>query len=229
MKKTYFIFFVFIGAVLSMSAQDKRAYYNAIKSALHVHDTASLYESSHSAAKILEEAASNEKDDWLANYWAAYLYTQIGRYKDAPEGAGKYTCENALKQLDVAQKRYKGDSAAILSDFHALKGFIYYVHTWYDEYEDKDSYYEKRAVELKSALKLNPDNPLVYTLLGTEMLRSESLKDVVAGRALLNQANTLFKKVNKNRALTTQWNEEWLRFFWLDYADKRLSETVNKS
>lgn len=211
------------------TAQDKGDFKNAIKSALHIHDTASTYLGSLEATKVLEKAANQFEDEWLANYWAAYIHTQLSLYQDRPRNAGEFIPVNAQKQIDIAKARYKGDSSEILSDLHALQSFVYYVYTWWPQHDDKkDEYLQKYQDETRLALKHNPDNPLIYVLLGTYLLRSDKLSEIVAGRALLYQANAIFKKSNAaSRAQTTQWNEEWLRFFWLDNADNLLSKALN--
>lgn len=219
------IYLLLVTGLLSSQAQDKKKYNAALKSAIHVHDTASKYQSSAVAVDILKAAAKEFENEWLANYWAAYIYTQMGLYKDRPEDAGQVLMTGAKEQIEKAKTRYNGEEPNILSDLHALQSFVYQVHSWYPEYqEEKEKYIEMAKEESRKALALNPDNPLIYVLMGTDKLRSEKLSDVVAGRALLYQANSLFKQVNEHRAMTTQWNEEWLRFYWLKYSDRRLAE-----
>ncbi len=213
---------------ISILGQDKRDYHASLKSALHIHDTASSYNASMVAVTLLETTAKNNPEEWLANYWAAYIATQLGLYPDRPADAGKILPQKAQLNLEQARMKYKGDSKAIISDLHALQSFVYQYHLWYDEFSDKkDHYISKAKEEGRLALKYNPDNPLMYVLIGTGKVRSDKIEDVVAGRALLYQANAKFKLVNEHRALTTHWNEEWLRFRWLKYADERLSELVN--
>ncbi|MEP5610697.1 MAG: hypothetical protein ABJP45_00535 [Cyclobacteriaceae bacterium] len=210
------------------TSQDKRKYNGVIKSAFHIHDTASVYKSSLYAAKILEEVAEEFPEEWLANYWAAYIYTQLSLYPDRPKNAGEIVPINAQKNMTIAMDRYKGDSSRIVSNLHALQSFVYSVHTWYPEFKDEaESYREKSRESGKEALKHNPDNPIMYVLMGISKLSSDKLDDVVAGRALLYRARTLFKEVSEHPAFTMHWNENWLRFRWLKYADTRLAEITN--
>lgn len=207
-------------------SQDKKEYNRVLKSAFHVHDTASTYESSLYAAKMLEEVADKFPDEWLANYWAAYIHTQCGLYyPNIPEDAGTLFPANAQKNIELAMKRYKGDSSEILSDLHALQSFVYYTYTWYPDNKPMDSVYNQKSQEhTRMALNLNPDNPIVYVVIGTGMLRSEKIEDVLAGRALLYRAQTIFKQVSEHPVMTAHWNENWLRFRWLKYSDQRLRE-----
>ncbi len=214
-------------SLMSMAcfAQDKKEYNRILKSAYHVHDTASTYESSLIAAKMLEDLAEKFPNEWMANYWAAYIHTQCGLYyPNIPKDAGKVIPANAQRNIALAMKRYRGDSSEILSDIHALQSFVYFTHTWYPDHKEMDSVYKAKSAEhTRKALSLNPDNPIVYVMIGTNLLRSESIEDVLAGRALLYRAQTIFKQVSEHPVMTAHWNENWLRFRWLKYSDQRIA------
>ncbi len=220
---------ILLVAAIQLSAQDKGELKNIMKSALHIHDTASVYASSLQAAKMLEKAGETYKDEWMPNYWATYVYTQLGLYKDRPKNAGDIIPVKALENIEKAKKRYTGSDSLILSDIHSLKTFVYYIHTWYPEYAEKrDEYVNKVSAERKISLAYNMDNPMIYVLIGTGMVRSDKLTDVVAGRALLYQASHIFnQKEAAHKAQSTYWNEEWLHFFWLDNADNLLSKALS--
>ncbi len=211
---------------LTCFSQDKKAYNRVLKSAFHVHDTASTYESSLYAAKMLEDIAEKFPNEWLANYWAAYIHTQCGLYyPNIPKNAGKVFPANAQKNIELAMERYTGDSLEIRSDLHALQSFVYYTYTWYPENKEMDSVYRMKSQEhTRIALNLNPDNPIVYVLMGTNLLRSDKIEEVTAGRALLYRAQTIFKQVSEHPVMTAHWNENWLRFRWLKYSDQRIKQ-----
>ncbi|WP_436516665.1 hypothetical protein [Ekhidna sp. To15] len=205
-------------------SQDKKVYNRVLKSAFHVHDTASAYASSLYAANMLEEVAKDFPDEWLAYYWAAFIHTQCGLYRDRPKNAGEVIPSRAQQNMELAMKSYKGDSAEILSDLHALQSFVYTIHTWYPEFKDEvENFREKARQHSKISLNYNPDNPLIYVLIGTSKVSSDKLEDVVAGRALLYRAQTLFKQISEHPVMTAHWNENWLRFRWLKYADQRVA------
>lgn len=212
-------------------AQDpaKRRYNATIKSAYHIHDTASVYRSSLHAAALLDKLSDEFPDEWLASYWSAYIYTQCGLYPDRPKNAGEIFPTNALKNIEQAIERYQGDSSQILSNLYSLKAFTLTNHTWYPEHQDKAGEFSQKAAQAsKTALKYNPDNPMIYVLTGVSMLRSDEVNDIVAARATLYRARTLFKKVDEHPAFTMHWNENWLRFRWLKFADQRLLELVSE-
>ncbi len=227
MKKVLTLSFLSIMCFISF-CQDKRTYNNVLKSAFHVHDTASTYESSLYAATMLEEVADKFPNEWLANYWAAYIHTQCGLYyPNIPKDAGKIIPAKAQKNIELAMKRYKGDSLEILSDLHALQSFVYYVHTWYPENKKMDSVYSQKSKKhTRLALDFNPNNPIIYVLIGTSLLGSEKIEDIVAGRALLYQAQSIFKEVSEHPVMTAHWNENWLRFRWLKYSDQLIKQAT---
>lgn len=210
-------------------SQDKKKFNLVLKSAFHVHDTASIYKSSLYAATMLEEVAQEFPDEWLAYYWAAFIHTQCGLYQDRPKNAGELIPKSAQKNIELAMKNYKGDNAEILADLHALQSFVYSIHTWYPEYKDEaESYIEKAKAHGKISLSYDPDNPQMYVLIGISKLSSDKVEDVVAGRALLYRAQTIFKQVSEHPVMTAHWNENWLRFRWLKYSDQRIMEITKE-
>ncbi|MEO9484901.1 MAG: hypothetical protein ABJG47_15685 [Ekhidna sp.] len=222
MKKLFTLTLLCFLSFLSYS-QDKKAYNRVLKSAFHVHDTASTYQSSLYAATMLEDVAKDYPDEWLAYYWAAFIHTQCGLYRDRPRNAGELIPVKAQQNMEMAMKSYQGDSAEILSDLHALQSFVYNIHTWYPEYDAEVDDYRKKAREhVRISLSYNPDNPLIYVLIGTSKVSSDNVEEVLAGRALLYQAQAIFKQVSEHPVMTAHWNENWLRFRWLKYADQRI-------
>lgn len=206
---------------------DKRRYNATIKSAYHIHDTASVYASSLYAAELLDKLSDEFPNEWMASYWSAYIYTQCGLYPDRPKNAGEIFPPNALRNINEAITRYKGDSSRILSNLYSLKAFALSNHMWYPEHRaEADSYKEQAAEASKTALRYNPNNPMIYVLVGTSKLNSDNINDIVAARATLYRARTLFKEVDEHPAFTMHWNENWLRFRWLKFADQKLQQLV---
>ena len=211
------------------------SYAKLMKSALHVHDTASNYSSEQAAASAFERTAELFPDEWLPNYWASYVYTQLHNsvgLPDAPKGiTKKKLMDKAQQQFDLAKSRVKTNSPEIESDLHALQAFIHYFNGIDAKNKELGKpFFDKYAEEIKLSLKSNPNNPLVSVIIGTEMVsKKDDISSIIAGRALLNVANQEFKKSNQPRALTTSWNHEWLWLFWLNYADKQLKEAIANS
>lgn len=218
--------------LITINADAQKITFNdMMKSALHMHDTASTWPAEKAVADYYGKVIKEYPDEWLSAYWATYIYTQLanslGRADGSPDNVKKADLlDEAQRTQDVAMKRYQGDSAEIKSDLYIMQSFIYYFRNVYGEEEEKESWIAKADEEMKKALQFNSYNPLAYVLMGTSMVRSDNFKEVIAGRLLLQKAKALFADVDEHRALTTQWNEEWLRFFWLGHADNMVKKTL---
>lgn len=228
MKKLTLLFTTF--ALVTMScAQDLDAKYkNRMQMALFIHDTASVYESEVKAIEAFQSITKDYKQAWLPHYWASYIYTQIARTRNAPDGRTPLKLlEESQKSLDLAKSKMPKDSPNLESDVHALQGFIYYFLSIGDKKEKEEEWRGKMKLAYKKAISLNPENPLIYVLQGTGLLQDkERIGSVLAGKVLLNEANRLFKLTNQPRALTTNWNQEWLYLYWLKFADRQLAEVA---
>lgn len=216
-------------AVLAQSPD----YTKAMKSALHVHDTASTYQAEQAAASAFQKIGNDFTDEWLPNYWASYVYTQLHNatgLPDAPKGISKeQLMSTAQKQLDIARSKVKEMTPTINSDLKALQAFIYYFNARDTGREKGIPLYNQYVAELKSCLNDNPDNPLAFVLMGTEMLNKvDDIKSVAGGRALLKMADQKFKEAEQLRALTTAWNHEWLWLYWLKFSDKQILNAATK-
>lgn len=233
--------FTLIGVIIfitSLSAQSNKAYENAMKSALFMHDTASSYSSEQAVANLYEKIAREYQNEWLPNYWASYVYTQLnnmyGRVPDTPKNVTKNDLMNkAQEHLDQARSRMPDGDKLVESDIHALQALIHYFNFRMSQSASggEDMILEKKQQyqsELKLSLQKNLENPLVLVMLGTTLLgnKESDFKDTLAARIMLNKANELFKQSDTHRALSTRWNQEWLWLFWLKHADKKLQENL---
>lgn len=228
MKKLTLLSALLAFAILSNAQTLDANYKNRMRMALFIHDTASNYNSEVQAIEAFQSIAQDYSESWLADYWTSYIYTQISRVKEIPDGRTTIELlEASQKSLDVAKSKVKEMTPDIESDFHALQGFIYYFLSIRDK-KDKEAEYRKLSEQsYRKALSLDSENPLMYVLKGTGLLRdTERIGSVLAGRVLLMEANRLFKLSNQPRALTTNWNQEWLYLYWLKFADKQLADVA---
>lgn len=230
------IFFLSISLVYSQT--DKSGYEKSMKAALFMHDTASAFASEQAVADLYEEIGRKYPNEWLPNYWASYIYTQLanihGRVPDTPENIGKKELlDMAQEQLDKAKEKNKNADHLTQSDFHALQAFIHFFKLHFARSsiqpeeiinKEKEAYQEN----MKVSLRLNKSNPLTMVLIGTSMMSKPDVdfRDALAAKTLLEKANELFKQSDTPRALTTHWNQEWLGLFWLKNADTKFSEQL---
>ncbi|NAY93322.1 hypothetical protein GTQ34_15535 [Muricauda sp. JGD-17] len=210
-----------------------------MKKGLFLHEIATGFEDENLTAEHYIQVGQKFTNEWLPNYWACYIYTQLfnmyGRTPDTPKDVSRSDLLNkAQEQLNIAKERYKGKDAEILSDIDALQGFVNFfklrnaIGTKKGDSVIADlkiQYLEK----LKSALQKDPENPLVYVLIGTSMVGKpdSDFREALAAKVLLNKAEELFDNETRHRALSTRWNSEWLGFFWLKNADNVLTKKLN--
>lgn len=219
---------------ISGGIAQNRNFAQEMEFALHIHDTASVFESELKAVKAFERVGKKYNNEWLPQYWAAYLYTQIGRLVDRLERAEARMSfiDKAQEKFDLAAKLLPNKTVEDQSSFHALQGLIYLFKSRFSEGTDSKIYAELGVEEVNKAIQTNPNNPLVFVLSATSLIRSTTnlgqdgeaepdLRKVLAGNILLEKAKTIFERARPDRSMTTHWNQEWLSF-WLPYSEKLL-------
>ncbi|SHG45687.1 hypothetical protein [Flagellimonas flava] len=204
-----------------------------MEAALQLHVEAKTFEGEKAAEKAFSNIGQ-DYNNWLAYFWGAYINTQLvnalgNPNANPPKDADPSTyLSRAQKLLDKAAQLVDNNSKTHLSDIGALQLLVYQFQFRF-AIEDSERDQLKGQIEktLNDAVALNPDNPLLYVLVGTNMVRAgEKLSHVLSGRALLKEADRLFKARTISRSISTHFNEEWLAVFWLDFADKKLMSKV---
>ncbi len=236
------ILLLVVGTLLGtslMSFAQAGDFEKSMKAALFVHDTASSFTAEQEVAGLYEAIADEYPDQWLANYWAAYIYTQLTNlYRRLPEPPADISLEElmtrAQQHLDQVNERLsevKSDS--VWSDVHALQAFVNFFNFRLLTAQNADSSTIDMArgqylSEMQKSLTLNPENPLIMVLIGTSMLVNQNadFREFLAAKVLLNRANDLFKSQDTHRALSTRWNQEWLWLFWLKNAEAKLEQSL---
>ena len=199
--------------------------------------TLKVHEDSENAfeqLKGLEQMEAMSKaypKEWLPNFWAAYQCTQMAmlknRAKEYPKNLDpKELLERSEQYLAQAFKLAEGEADyALKADFHALNSLIYSFRQTYSK--DSLSYFKFKALEQqawKTALTYATDTPVIKVFTATSIGRSKeaTLLDLLAAVELLKHAKTAFESY-KVRALTTNFNQEWVPF-WLPWLEKRLQQ-----
>jgi hypothetical protein len=216
-----------------------QSFEEAMEFALHIHDTASVFESELEAVKAFERVAQEHEKAWLPQYWASYLYTQIGRL-----AARLKLDKDPMAYIDLAQQTF--DSAENLlpkmtneqeSSFHALQHLIYMFRSRFSEGKEAQKYTALAEDELNESIKANPRNPLVYVMVGTSLINegansgregesTTGMEKILAGNVLLKEAKRVFEIDTRKHSMTTHWNQEWLPF-WLPYSERLLKGEKN--
>ncbi len=235
MRTTLAFVFFFSLWLSRLGAQPENPQFVAeMEATLAIHDTASTVASEFKALDAFRALSAKYEQAWLPPYWTAYLCTQVARLKgrapDFPEDVdAKALVHEAQRYFDQADKNLPDKNDVQKSDFHALQGFIYGWMGWIvaDSEEQKERYRGLTTKEYQAAVRTNPDNPLLFVLFGINLMSNDAeYQEIVAARALLQYANEIFQQAPK-RAMTTQWNQEFIPF-WKERAEKKLAELLNK-
>lgn len=169
----------------------------------------------------LEEIAGKSSDDWLAHYWAAYFLTQI--VMSHPESR-LARLDRAQSLLDQAKARTTIDEKSHRSDIFSLQALVY-------QFRASATKDEKQSQELKTlsdearkeAFALDPKSPVAMVMAGTDLIRegheNGAWVHVMAGYALLLEAQALFSAAGQPRGLTTHFNSEWV-IPWKDWVER---------
>ncbi len=228
--KSYIIKVILLFSFVFTNAQSNE-YEAAMKAALKIHDDAKSVAEEIQSLEAFEKVTRDFPNEWLANYWAAYLCTQVSRLKtdradDFPDNLDeKKLIYRAQKYYDKAYELKKNKSDKDKSDFHMLQGFIY---SWFnyriaETDEEKEKFRKMSDDEYFKAAKYNHANPILYVRIGMRLTRSgEDYASLVAGIALMEYAKEIFKK-SPERSMTTYYISDMIGF-WKSRAEKKLKE-----
>ena len=204
-----------------------------MKSALDLHDKAKTVAQEIESLEAFKKLINKYDNEWLPSYWAAYLCTQIARLDgvvdDFPNNlSGKDFLKESQEHFENAKAKLKSPSEDQSSDLFALEGFIYsfYPSIMVKSKMEREMYRLKSKIKYDKAIKLNPRNPLIYVLEGVNHTsKSEGIFDLTIAIALFDHAEGIFLK-ESNRALTTYWAKDFLRF-WRSQAEEKINEYDN--
>lgn len=168
------------------------------------------------AAEDLSSLGKEHPNEWLPEYWSSYFYTQIARGfpENPPKGVTKAgLLKKSQENFDRAFKKVQRPSPETQSEFYMLQALIYAFNGLEAE-ED---------IEIKKAIKANPNNPLIDVYLATDLIRTKDYKSLYSARVLLVRAKNKYASRMKPRYLSAHWNEEWVGY-WLPQAEKGLTQ-----
>lgn len=210
------------------------SYEERMETALNLHIEAKTFSEEKKSEEAYLKIAESD-NDWLAYYWAAYINTQLfnalGNPQSKPpkDANPKTILDKAQSLLNNASDLVDSDNKKYLSDIGALQILIHQFNLRLNPTEtEKKLLLDKMDEELKRAAINNRENPLLYVLIGTNMVGAgDKFSQIISGRALLYEADRLFKLRKKKRSLSTHFNEEWLTLFWLDFSNQQLEQKAN--
>lgn len=150
-----------------------------------------------------QRIANAEKDKWLPGYYAAYCYVSTTFFTQMKP-------EDIHKQLNLAQAEIDKivKIASKESEIYALQALVYQLRI---TDMSKGMKYSGMATEaLKTAESLNPDNPRVYYLTGTNTFHTPKMFGGGKEKAkpYLEKAAGMFETQKPENELMPNWGKE---------------------
>ena len=151
-----------------------------------------------------QRIANAEKNKWLPGYYAAYCYASTTFFTQMKP-------EDVHRQLDLAQAEIDkiAKIAAKESEIYALQALVYQLRI---TDMTKGMKYSGMATEaLKTAESLNPENPRVYYLTGTNTFHTPKMFGGGKEKAkpYLEKAAKMFETQKPKNALMPDWGKEY--------------------
>ncbi len=116
-------------------------------------------------AAQFERIGNAEPDKWLPDYYAAYCYVFSTVFDNMDKDAKTVQLDKAQTLTDELMKKYSTES-----EIHALQAFLYQLRI--TDMISGAKYSGKAAEEIAIAEKLNPENPRVFYLRGSNTFHS---------------------------------------------------------
>lgn len=211
---------------LSMLYAQDEPFYREMETALNIHDTSSTLASEIMAANTFEKTADRYPLQWLPCFWASYIHSQIARLylMEKKTEAATQSFKQTQYYFDRIKVGAKSVSAIEQSSMEALQSLIYSLQK--NLQKDSATELNKKANdELIKAIQTNPNNPVVWVMIGTNLIaegkQDKDSKKIVAGKILLESAEREFNSSVAHRSRTTNFNSEWLQF-WIPEAHRLL-------
>ncbi len=154
-------------------------------------------------ANQFSRIANAEKDKWLPGYYTAYCYVRATFF-------GEMSLDDKHKNLDMAQAEIDKLLKMVPqeSEIHALQGLVYMLRI-----TDASLGYKYSTLSLQAlgtAEKLNPNNPRVYYLRGTNTFNTPENFGGGAEKAkpFLEKAAAMFTTQEQSNKLDPSWGAE---------------------
>lgn len=157
-----------------------------------------------------ERIAQAEPDKWLPNYYAAYCYLKSTVFNNMSADAKHVQLDKAQAIIDQLQKKVENES-----EIYCLQAFVYQLRI--TDMSKGAKYSVKAGQALEKAEKLNPENPRVYYLNGTNKFYTPKFFGGGSNKAkpYFEKAAMLFETFKPENSLMPTWgayhNNEMLR------------------
>ena len=195
-----------ITCVLSAWGQEDR-YTTAMLGAIEMMEKASEPGQFVESANQFERIATAEKSRWMPYYYASYSLVVMS-FDENDGGKKDLILDRAQELLDRAMELEPEES-----ELHVLQAFLYPSRIMVDPMGRGMKYIELVFASLKTAKKLNPENPRINFLEGINKLNMPPSMGggVEAGQPILEEALRKFEAFANEDPLWPNWGEETTR------------------
>ena len=159
-KKIIFSFLFLLVTQFSFSQIRDTKYQLGMSHAIARKDSAKSMEDWQNVANNFERISGSEKKEWLPAYWASYCYIMMCLMDDDVSKVDGY-CDIAEKFITQADSVSPNNS-----EIYVMRSFIYSSRIRVNPMVRGQQFGPLSGMALKTAIKLNPENPRAYMLDG---------------------------------------------------------------
>ncbi len=154
-------------------------------------------------ANQFERIGNAEPEKWLPNYYAAYCFIRSTFFDDTNADAKQEQLDKAQQIIDKLMKTFDDES-----EIHTLQALLYQLRI--TDMASGAKYSQKAASAIASAEKLNPENPRVYYLRGSNTFHTPKFFGGGAENAKpdLEKAAEMFEHQKSSDSLMPAWGPE---------------------
>lgn len=151
-------------------------------------------------ANQFERIGNAESDKWLPDYYAAYCFIRSTFFDEMDADAKHEQLDKAQKLVDNIMKKHNDES-----EIFALQALLYQLRI--TDMSKGAKYSTKAAEAIATAEKLNPENPRVFYLRGSNTFHTPKFFGGGAGKAKpdLEKAAHMFETQKQSNPLMPSW------------------------
>jgi len=200
MKKTITTLALFFACVLTLMASDE-TYVKALESAIAQMKAAKSVDELQAVANKFEMIGDNTAGEWLPDYYAAICYAHMSfMEKDARKRDQYVTKAETLLEPIKAEN----------DELYVMRAYVAMANMAID---GQNRWQKQGAIfqtNLKQAEKLNPENPRVYYLQGTNLLHTPASFGGGTKNAcpVLQKAKAKFEAFKPASSIAPNWGKE---------------------
>jgi len=156
-----------------------------------------------SLANQFERIANAEPGKWLPDYYAAYCHIRTTFFNDLDPDAKQEQLDKAQQIVDKLMKTYDDES-----EIFTLQALLYQLRI--TDIASGAKYSQKAAAAIANAEKLNPNNPRIYYLRGSNTFHTPKFFGGGAEYAKpdLEKAAAMFENQKSADSLMPTWGPE---------------------